>query len=108
MCWRDMEEIIFTNVPLFKQYAYRGLGLTLMRLESDILIAVLLDLIERSIGFVPMHDGIMVPESKKALTEMLMLTHYHAHTGQMISIKEKTIRRPTLGVSDSSQDVCAA
>ncbi|GEO16230.1 hypothetical protein [Microvirga aerophila] len=93
LSWRDMEQVIFTHVPLFKQYAYTALGLRLMRTESNILIAVLLDLIERGIGFIPMHDGIMVPESKKLLTRDLMLKHYHAVTGQRINVKEKTIKR---------------
>jgi hypothetical protein len=95
MRWTDMEEVIFAHVPLFEQYRYTGLGLRLMRLESDILIAVLLDLIERGIGFVPMHDGTMVPESKKEVTRHLMLKHYRAITGQGIQIKEKTIRKPS-------------
>jgi hypothetical protein len=69
-----------------------------------ILIAVLLELIERGIGFIPMHDGIMVPESKKELTRRLMLKHYRAITGQGIKIKEKTIRKPSdheVGLSHS-------
>jgi hypothetical protein len=94
MRWRDMEDVIFTYIPLFEQYRYTGLGLKLMRQESDILIAVLLDLIERGIGFIPMHDGIMVPESKTQLTHDLMLKHYHLLTGQRINVKEKTIRKP--------------
>ncbi len=92
--WADMEDIIFTHVPLFEQYAYSALGLKLMRQESDILIAVLLDLIEEGIGFIPMHDGIMVPESKTQLTHDLMLKHYHLLTGQRINVKEKTSRKP--------------
>jgi len=95
MPWRMMEEVVFTHVPLFEAYAYTALGLKLMRLESDILIRVLLDLIERGIGFIPMHDGIMVPQSKKQVTHNLMLRHYHALTGQRINIKEKTIRKPS-------------
>jgi hypothetical protein len=94
MRWRDMEEVIFTHVPLFERYAYKAIGLRLMRQESDVLIALLLDLIERGIGFVPCHDGLMIPESKKQLTHDLMLKHYEAITGQRIKIKEKTIRRP--------------
>jgi len=38
----------------------------LMFLESEILIAVLLRLIEENIPALPMHDGIMVPQSMKA------------------------------------------
>jgi hypothetical protein len=93
--WSEMEELIFLHIPLFQQYAYTAVGLTLMRLESDILISVLLDLIERGVGFIPMHDGIMVPESQKDLTRHLMLKHYRAITGQGIKIKEKTIRKPS-------------
>jgi hypothetical protein len=96
MRWRDMEEVIFTHVPLFERYAYRATGLKLMRQESDILISVLLDLIKNGVGFVPMHDGIMVPESKKQLTDALMLKHYQTITGQSIKIKDKTISKPRL------------
>ena len=45
--WREMEAVIFDHIPLFEKYAYTAIGLGLMRKESDILIAVLLDLIER-------------------------------------------------------------
>ncbi|KFG70091.1 hypothetical protein JH26_06225 [Microvirga sp. BSC39] len=93
--WREMEELIFVHIPLFQQYAYTAVGLTLMRKESDILVAVLLDLIERGIGFIPMHDGIMVPESKKQITRDLMLRHYRVITGQGIRIREKAIRKPS-------------
>jgi hypothetical protein len=93
--WREMEELIFLHIPLFQQYAYTSVGLTLMRKESDILTAVLLDLIEQGIGFIPMHDGIMVPECKKEVTRYLMLKHYRAITGQGIQIKEKTISKPS-------------
>lgn len=93
--WKEMEELIFLHIPLFQQYAYTSVGLTLMRKESDILIAVLLELIERGIGFIPMHDGIMIPESEKQITRDLMLRHYRVITGQGIQIKEKTIRKPS-------------
>ena len=41
-----------------------------------------------------MHDGLMVPQSKKQLVHDLMLNHYRAITGQNIKIKDKTIRKP--------------
>jgi hypothetical protein len=81
-------------MSLVEKYRYTGLGLRLMRQESDVLIALLLDLTERGIGFVPCHDGLMVPEFKKKLTHDLMLKHYQAITGQRISVKEKTISKP--------------
>jgi len=102
LSWRQMEAAIFDHIPLFKKHKYSAIGLRLMRRESDILIAVLLDLIERGIGFVPMHDGIMVPASKKQLTHALMLKHYQAITGQSIKIKEKTISKPRLRSFDDA------
>lgn len=96
LSWRQMEEVIFDHIPLLKKHKYSAIGLSLMRKESDILTAVLLDLIELGIGFVPMHDGIMVPVSKKQLTHALMLRHYQAITGQSIRIKEKMISKPRL------------
>ena len=95
MPWRQMEAVIFDHIPLFKKYKYSAIGLGLMRKESDILIAVLLDLIECQVGFIPMHDGLMVPQSKKQLVHDLMLNHYRAMTGQSIKIKEKMIRKPS-------------
>jgi hypothetical protein len=96
MPWKQMEEVIFDHIPLFRKHKYSAIGLGLMRKESDILIAVLLDLIERQIGFIPFHDGIMVPQSKKQLVHHLMLKHYRAITGQSITIKEKTVSKPRL------------
>lgn len=43
----------------------KDIGVQLMFLESQILIAVLLQLIEEGIAALPMHDGIMVPKSLK-------------------------------------------
>jgi hypothetical protein len=106
MRWRDMEEVIFTHVPLFERYAYKAIGLRLMRQESDILISVLLDLIEKDIGFLPMHDGIMVPEPKEQLTRDLMLKHYRAITGQWINVKRKEIMRPPQEPSDPPLALC--
>jgi hypothetical protein len=94
LTWKQMEAVIFDHIPLFRKYKYSAIGLGLMRRESDILIAVLLDLISQGIGFIPMHDGIMVPASRERLTRDLMLRHYHAITGQRINVKRKEIRRP--------------
>jgi hypothetical protein len=95
MSWREMEAVIFDHIPLFRKHQYSAIGLKLMRKESDILVSVLLDLLERQIGFIPFHDGLMVPESKKEVTRHLMLMHYRAITGQGIQIKDKTIRKPS-------------
>jgi hypothetical protein len=94
--WRQMEAVIFEHIPLFRKYSYSAIGLGLMRKESDILIAILMDLIKEGIGFITMHDGLMIPRSKKHIASNLMLKHYQAITGQRIKIKEKTISKPRL------------
>jgi hypothetical protein len=51
------------------------IGLTLMRLESEIILRVLLDLKDHGVVGLNMHDGVMVPESAERLTEVLMTHH---------------------------------
>ncbi|MFJ5486900.1 hypothetical protein ACIKTA_04360 [Hansschlegelia beijingensis] len=92
--WKDLEPAILEHVPLVAQYAYTGAGLRLMRDESDILVSVLLGLAEAGIGFIPMHDGLMVPESQVAYAEHLMIDAYANHTGQPVRIKRTSYPDP--------------
>lgn len=55
-------------VPIFET----GAGFRLMFLESQILIAALLDLADQKVPALPMHDGLMVPISKANATARAM------------------------------------
>lgn len=90
MPWHDVEAAVLANLPIISSHAYSGIGLTLQRRESDILVRVLAELILADIGFLPMHDGIMVPASHAALTHSIMLRVYREATGHSINITNKS------------------
>jgi len=93
--WRTLEEAILKHVPLISEYAYSGIGLRLTRKESDILAEVLLELVKHDVGFIPFHDGVMVPDSKKELTKDIMLNVYKEMTGLATVVKLKQIENPS-------------
>jgi hypothetical protein len=57
--WSIREDILARHSAIREQFE-TGAALSLMRTESDILVAVLLRLIDREIIALPMHDGLMV------------------------------------------------
>lgn len=57
-------EAILSAFPALASVFEQGKGLGLMFTESQILVAALLDLADRKIPALPMHDGLMVPISK--------------------------------------------
>ena len=91
--WRTLEDAVLEHVPLIAKYANRGVGLRLTRKESDILAKVLLELVKHDVGFIPFHDGVMVPDSKKELTKDLMLHVYKETTGLTTIVKLKTVEK---------------
>lgn len=91
--WRTLEEAVLTHVPLIDEYAYSGVGLRLTRKESDILAKVLLKLVKHDVGFIPFHDGVMVPVSKSELTKGIMLNVYEEMTGLTTVVKLKPIEK---------------
>ena len=88
--FKVFERELFEALPIVKEYAYTGVGLELMKWESDILIDVLLCLCDHRIGFVPMHDGLMVPDSAKPLAEQAMVEAFSKRTDLEPVIKDKT------------------
>lgn len=89
--FKDVKEVIFDHIPIVKKHAFTRVGLKLQRKESDILIKALLILVEKDVGFVPFHDGILGPVSAKETIRGAMHEAYVAITGQQPVIKEKPI-----------------
>jgi hypothetical protein len=89
--FKDVRETIFEHIPIVKEHAFTRVGLKLQRKESDILVIALLALVEKNVGFVPFHDGILVPISANEITRQAMQEAYTAITGQQPVIKEKPI-----------------
>ncbi|MGY4306257.1 hypothetical protein ACVIJ6_003500 [Bradyrhizobium sp. USDA 4369] len=65
----------------------RGRGLELHRLESDILVAVLLRLIDRRIGALPMHDSVIVARSDGEAAQSIMREEARRLVGVEIPVK---------------------
>ncbi|MCA3564293.1 MAG: hypothetical protein IOC90_09990 [Methylocystis sp.] len=63
---------ILMAFPALEPIFETGAGFRLMFLESQILIAALLDLADQKVPALPMHDGLMVPISKANVTARAM------------------------------------
>ena len=65
----------------------KGIGLSLMRVESDILVAILLRLIYLGIVALPMHDGLMVRHDLREEVEGVMREVSKLKTGFELPVK---------------------
>lgn len=68
-----------------------GIGMQIMRLESDILVDVLLTLKDREIVALPVHDAVLVNANYEEEAKMVMIDVFREHTGLM---PEVTIEHP--------------
>ncbi len=72
-------------------------GFELMATESNLLVAILLDLISQGVVALPMHDGLMVAESKKEVATEAMKRVSLSMLGVSLQVTEKPIPRPGEG-----------
>jgi hypothetical protein len=86
-------DILFRELPLVEHYAFTGIGLKLMKSESDVLILSLKELMSRNIGFLPMHDGIMVPETASSIARTAMQEAYKKVVGSVPIVTEKPVMK---------------
>lgn len=75
--FRDIFQFHSPIAHLFKQQ----LGTKFMFLESEILIDVLLELNEKGITALPIHDCVLVKQSAAEVTKDIMLRVFNEHTG---------------------------
>lgn len=68
-----------------------NVGFELMALESEILVGILLGLAAKGVAALPMHDGIMVAASQKALAIEIMETVSAGKVGRSLPVAEKPI-----------------
>ncbi|WP_369324569.1 hypothetical protein AB5985_07915 [Burkholderia cepacia] len=61
-------------------------GMEAMRTESDIIVAVMMELRALEIVGLPIHDAVLVGESHAALAEDVMRSVFAQHTGNSVSI----------------------
>ncbi|TLX11752.1 hypothetical protein [Rhizobium sp. MHM7A] len=71
-----------------------NVGFELMATESNLLVAILLELISQGVVALPMHDGLMVAESKKEIAAQTMGRVSLSKLGVSLPVAEKPIPRP--------------
>lgn len=83
-------EAHFAIVPLLDT----NRGFELMSTESNLLVAILLDLISQGVVALPMHDGLMVAESKADIAVETMKRVSLSKLGVSLPVTEKPIPTP--------------
>lgn len=86
--------VILDRHPGLRRVFETGVGFELMFLESQIMVAILLRLIDREITALPMHDGLMVAESKARAAAELMAQVAEELTGHRLRVVRKDPQRP--------------
>lgn len=95
-----LRDAIFAAHPKLTGVFETDVGLRLMFRESEILVAAMLRLIDAGVTAVlPMHDGLMCPESKAPLVLAAMGEASEAATGVQLLVKPKEITSPLKGSS---------
>jgi hypothetical protein len=66
-----------------------NIGFRDMFIESEILVDVLLQLLDRGITALPVHDAVIVARSKAPMAKEVMLSVFQAHTGVSGAVEEE-------------------
>lgn len=70
------------------------IGFRLMYAESEVLVAVLLELASQGVAALPMHDGLMVAETHRSVAIAVMEQTSQVKLGRALVVVEKPISRP--------------
>jgi hypothetical protein len=92
--WEDpkrLRDAILEKHPALKKAFGRGLGYGLMFTESQVLMAVLLELMQRGIVALPMHDGLLCARSRKEEVAEVMRKKAIEITGAVLPVEEKPV-----------------
>lgn len=81
-----LRNAVLKEHPILKNAWGKGLGYTLMHQESEILIAVLLDLASRNIPALGLHDGLLVAQRHVETAGRVMELTSHRFTGVKLPV----------------------
>ncbi|MFM0347665.1 hypothetical protein [Paraburkholderia sp. RL17-347-BIC-D] len=82
---RDIER---HHAPIADRFYCRS-GMEAMRTESDIIVAVMLELRQRGIVGLPIHDAVLVSEDQADQAEEVMLAMFTQHTGNTVAVSRE-------------------
>ena len=66
-----VDKIIKSHSPI-AQYFHTGIGHQVQFIESEIMMRVLLDLMSKGVVCLPIHDGVIIPQSAHELARQVM------------------------------------
>lgn len=89
-----VRKVITDAHPAIAPLLDTDVGFELMAAESNLLVAVLLDLISQGVVALPMHDGLMVAEGKKEVAVEAMKRVSTSMFGVSLQVTEKPIPLP--------------
>lgn len=69
-------------------------GFELQRMESDILVAILLTCLNRKIIVLPIHDAVLAPVSRAQEVEAIMIDTFRTMTGAPTAVSRNTLGTP--------------
>jgi hypothetical protein len=87
----QLRAAILAGHPALAGVFETGIGLRLMFIESQIIVAALLTLADRKIPTIPMHDGLMVAQSKAHQATTILVDAAEAITGHRLPILLKSL-----------------
>jgi hypothetical protein len=73
--------------PVISKYIYSNSANKLMLDESNIMTSVLVELMDKKIPSVPIHDSLLFPQQHREVVKLIMLSHFQKATGFNINIK---------------------
>ncbi|MCW3609970.1 hypothetical protein [Burkholderia cenocepacia] len=82
---RDIETY---HAPIAHRFYCRS-GMEAMRMESDIIVDVMLELKERGVVGLPIHDAVLVRKDEADLVENVMRSVFTQHTGNRVAISRE-------------------
>lgn len=80
-----VDAILQAHAPIAPLF-FTNQGLRVMFIESQILVAVLLKLMEQGIIALPVHDALVVERGHAPMVKEVMVTTFRAHTGVSIPV----------------------
>jgi hypothetical protein len=91
---KRFRELLLAKYPVLTDDLRSCTGYRLMNTESRIMVALLLELAERGITALPLHDAVIVPASQAEVTRGVMESTSLAMTGAVIPVRPITLKDP--------------
>lgn len=91
MPWPQFVKAVKNELGPLKTFLAKGCGVKLQRRDSDIAEAVMMELVQRGVPILPVHDSFIVPAQYEGYLTRVMKEKFRAATGFECRVKAKMI-----------------